>query len=163
MLKHTLALIALTLTLTAPSLAQNADHIAKAKKGQSCQGCNLFQANLAYKDIADANFSESRLRQSNLALATFDGVNLSSADLSVANLFGARFNRSNLKNADLRQASGVGTYFGATDLSGAKLGHANLSGADLSLATGLTQAQLNEACGDATTRLPKGLRISRCH
>jgi hypothetical protein len=29
-------------------------------------------------------------------------------------------------------------------------------------ATGLTQAQLNAACGDATTRLPRGLRIKGC-
>jgi len=29
-------------------------------------------------------------------------------------------------------------------------------------AVGLTQRQLDQACGDETTRLPAGLRIPRC-
>ena len=29
-------------------------------------------------------------------------------------------------------------------------------------AKGLTQAQLNRACGDAPTRLPRGMRIPDC-
>ncbi|MEM1389800.1 MAG: pentapeptide repeat-containing protein [Pseudomonadota bacterium] len=163
MLKHSLALIAVSLTLTAPSLAQNADHIAKAKKGESCRDCNLFQIDLTYSDISKVSFSKSRLRQSNLALGTFDEVDLSGADLSVSNLFGARFNRSKMVGADLRKAVSVGTYFGATDMSNANLAGANFAGADLSLVTGLTQAQLNTACGDASTHLPKGLKIPRCH
>jgi len=162
MLKHILAIAALSLSLAAPSFAQSAGHIAKAQKGQSCVGCNLFQADLAYRDIANANFSKSRLRQSNLSLATLDDANLSRANLSIANLFGARFNRCNLSGADMSQATAVGTYFGSSNLSGVNLSGTNLSGADLSLAHGLTQRQLDKACGDEATRLPRGLRIPRC-
>jgi uncharacterized protein YjbI with pentapeptide repeats len=47
-------------------------------------------------------------------------------------------------------------------MSGAVLTGANFSGAELQDALGLTQAQLNEACGDATTQLPAGMTIPRC-
>jgi hypothetical protein len=39
---------------------------------------------------------------------------------------------------------------------------ARLSGADLALVVGLTQADLEGACGDATTRLPQGLSVLPC-
>lgn len=39
---------------------------------------------------------------------------------------------------------------------------ARLSGADLSTVVGLTQADLEGACGDATTRLPHGLSVLPC-
>ncbi|MEM9054536.1 MAG: pentapeptide repeat-containing protein, partial [Pseudomonadota bacterium] len=152
MMKHFLAVTAFALTLTLPVVAQNASEIAKVKKAQSCSGCNLFQANLAYHDISGADVSESRLRQSNLSLGTFQDMNFSGANLSISNLFGARFNRCNLSAANLTSVAAVGTYFGSSDLSGANLTGTNLSGADLSLAKGLTQGQLNKACGDHTTK-----------
>lgn len=162
MLKHILALLTISLVMTAPALAQNSGHIAKVQKGQSCANCNLFQADLAYRDLHGTNLANSRLRQSDLSLATIDDANLSGANLSVANLFGARFNRCNMSGADLSQASAVGTYFGSSNLSGANLSGTNLSGADLSLAHGLTQRQLDKACGDRSTRLPHGHRIPAC-
>ncbi|MEM1086883.1 MAG: pentapeptide repeat-containing protein [Pseudomonadota bacterium] len=162
MLKQFLALATLALALATPAFAQNASHIAKAQKGQSCSGCNLFQADMAYRDVSGADFAKARLRQSNLSLATLDNVNLSNSDLSIANLFGARLNSCDLTGADLGKAAAVGTYFGSSTLKSADLSQANFSGADLSLTIGLTQAQLNKACGDAATRLPQGLRIPRC-
>ena len=163
MMKHLLAVTALALTVSMPAVAQNAAQIAKVKKGQSCAGCNLFQANLAYRDASDLNLSKSRLRQSDLSLTTFQDVNFSEANLSIANMFGARFNRCNFSKANFTSAIAVGTYFGSSNLSGANLSGANLSGADLSLVKGLSQAQLNKACGDHATKLPEGLRISKCH
>lgn len=162
MLKH-IAALAAALTLTAmPAFAQNAGQIAKVAKGQSCAGCNLFQADLAYRDAHGMNLSKSRLRQSDLSLATYTGVNFSNANMSISNMFGARFNRCNFAGANLSQASAVGTYFGSSNLAGANLTGANFSGADLSLAHGLNQMQLNRACGDHTTRLPAGKTIPRC-
>ena len=104
----------------------------------------------------------ARLRQSSFALATYNDVDLSDANLSISNLFGARFNRTNFSNANLQSVSAVGTFFGASTLSGANLTGANLSGADLKLTRGLTQAQLNRACGDDSTQLPKGKTIPSC-
>jgi uncharacterized protein YjbI with pentapeptide repeats len=70
-----------------------------------------------------------------------------------------------------------GATFRGTDLSGANLAHANLDGADLTgaittitsfkgtdltRAKGLTQAQLDAACGDAETKVPGGLAVHIC-
>lgn len=162
MLKQLAILPLIAALFTAPALAQNAGHIAKAKGGQSCAGCNLFQAELGYRDGRGMDFSNSRLRQANLSLVTYGAVNFSGADLSISNLFGARFNGSNFKGANLTKAAAVGTFFGGSNLTGANLTGANFSGADLSLTHGLTQSQINRACGDHATQLPAGLTIKRC-
>ncbi len=161
MMKHILIAVAL-MGLALPAAAQNAGHIAKVRNGQSCPGCNLFQADLAYMDADHVDVSGARLRQSDMQLATFDNWNLAGANLSVANLFGVRFNRSDFTNVNFENATLVGGYFGSSTFSGANFAGANLSGADLHLSRGLTQGQLNHACGDEATRLPSGLTIPRC-
>ncbi|WP_441245356.1 pentapeptide repeat-containing protein [Kitasatospora sp. McL0602] len=75
------------------------------------------------------------------------GAKLKGADLRGANLRGACLIAADLKGADLRQA----------DLIGADLRDAELAGADLTGSIFLTQAQLNAAKGDATTKLPPTL------
>lgn len=161
MLKQ-LAIASALLVTPAPALAQDASEIAAVQNGQSCQGCNLFQADLAYMDLEGIDVSNARLRQADLQLSTFENWNFSGANLSVSNLFGTRFNRSDFSNANFQNAALVGTYFGNSDLKGADMTGANASGADFSIAKGLTQAQLNAACGDSSTRLPKGMTIPAC-
>jgi len=162
MLKQILTLAVIASFTVAPAMAQSESDIAKVRDGQSCQGCNLFQAELTFQDAEKIDLSQARLRQSNLALTTFDDVNLSGANLSIANLFGARFNRANFSRANMQNVIAVGTYFGSSNLSGADLSGANLSGADLTIVKGLTQPQLNRACGDGYTRLPKGKTVPVC-
>lgn len=162
MLRQFASLILVAGLAASPAVAQNAGEIAKVRDGQSCAGCNLFQAELSYKDASKIDLSGARLRQSNLALTTYDDANLSNTNLSLANLFGARFNRTNFSRANLQNVIAVGTYFGSSNLTGADLTGANLSGADLSLVKGVTQAQLNRACGDANTKLPKGKTLPAC-
>ena len=162
MLKHIAISVLFAGLLTPVAVAQNAAQIKRVKAGQSCAKCNLFQADLSYAEGKKQNLEASRLRQSNLALSTYDDVNLKGADLSVSNLFGARFNRSDFSNANLQRAIAVGTYFGSSNFAGANFAGANFSGADLAIARGLTQSQLNQACGDASTRLPKGKTIPTC-
>lgn len=162
MLKHCLLALGLALGAFAPAGAQNASEIARVQAGQSCTGCNLFQADLAYRDLPGIDVSRSRLRQANLSLATMNRAHFDRADLSIANLFGARFTGASFRHADLSRVIAVGTYFGGADLSGARLDGAILSGAELETARGLTQAQLNTACGDRYTRLPHGLTIPPC-
>ena len=148
--------------LAMPSEAQSASDIAKAKSGQSCQGCNLFQADFSYQGIRAVDLSNSRLRQANLSLSTMNGVNFSGANLSIANLFGGRFTGANFSGADLTNATLVGGYFSGASFSGANISGANLGGADLRNARGLTQRQLNTACGDTYTQLRDGLTLPRC-
>lgn len=147
---------------SASAFAQDAGEIKKVQSGQSCQHCNLFQADLAYMDVENLNVSKSRLRQADLQLSTFDGWNLSGTDLSIANMFGTRFNHCDFSGADLTRANLVGAYLGSSNLTGANLTGANISGANLSIAQGLTQPQLDRACGDNSTMLPKGLTVPAC-
>ncbi|MEM5517303.1 pentapeptide repeat-containing protein [Henriciella sp. AS95] len=150
------------LLISAGAFAQDASEIAKVQAGQSCVGCNLFQANLAYLDAKNVDVSGSRLRQSDMQLSTFDDWNLSGANLTIANMFGVRFNRSDFSGADLTRANMVGAYVGTSNFAGANLTDVNISGADLSIARGLTQHQLDRACGDNSTMLPKGLKVRPC-
>lgn len=161
MLKQIVTLTA-ALVFTAAAAAQDAGQIRKVQDGKSCPGCNLFQANLAYLDAKNVNVSKSRLRQADLQLSTFDNWNFSGADLSITNMFGTRFNQSDFSGADLTRATLVGAYLGSSNLKGVNLTGANISGANLSIVRGLTQPQLDRACGDNSTMLPEGLRVPAC-
>lgn len=162
MMKQILLAAGLIALVAPQSVAQNNSQIATAKSGKSCKGCNLFQADLAYRQITKVSFEGARLRQADLTLATMDGVNFSSANLSIANMYGARFSGASFKNADLTNAILVGGSFEGANFSGTKLTNANISGAEMSTVRGLTQGQLNSACGDASTRLPSGLNVQHC-
>ena len=161
-MKH--AIIALAAAAFAlPAMAQNAGEIEKVRQGgASCVGCNLFQADFSYREMPNVNLSNARLRQSDLTVAVLDGANLSGANLSITNAYGVRMTGANLSNADLTDAVLVGAYLGGVNLKGARLNGANLSGAYLVSARGLTQSQLNTACGDAATELPGGMTVPRC-
>ena len=162
MLKHLIGIVAAVFLMAVPATAQSASDIAKAKSGQSCPNCNLFQANFSYEGIRDADFSGARLRQADLSLSMMNGVNFSKTNLSVANLFAGRFTNTNFSHANLQNATLVGGSFSGANFSGADLTGANLGGAELRGALGLTQRQLNRACGDASTQLSAGLTIPRC-
>ncbi len=162
MLKQILSLCFAIFLFTGMASAQDKTEITRAQAGKDCRSCNLFQADMAYKDVPGVNLSGSRLRQADLSLATLNKADLSKANLSIANLFGARLTSVDLTNANLERAILVGAYLGSANLKGATLTGANLSGAELETALGLTQIQLNAACGDASTKLPNGLTIPSC-
>lgn len=136
--------------------------VLRVRGGASCAGCDLFQAELAYQSIAGRDFSGARLRQSEMSVVTADRARFRGANLSLANMFGGRFSSADFTDANLEQATFVGAYLGGARFSGAVLTGANLSGAEMADAVGLTQAQLNTACGDATTTLPAGMTVPRC-
>jgi type II secretory pathway pseudopilin PulG len=108
---------------------------------------NLRKANLAGTDLSNANLRAANLREAELSEADLREADLRAADLSGANLSGA-----NLARADLSEAT----------LSGANLTGAALTGANLSEVLGLAQEQLDVACGNDETKLPKGLTIKPC-
>jgi uncharacterized protein YjbI with pentapeptide repeats len=169
-------LFACLLALTTPALAQapsatggpitgqsERDAIAeRVRSGASCPGCDLFQISLAYRSIAGRNFSGARVRQADLSLVTADGARFRGANMSLTNFFGARLSGADLSDTNLEGATFVGAYLGGARMSGAALTGANFSGAELADAVGLTQTQLNTACGDQTTSLPPGMTIPAC-
>ncbi len=157
-----LAALAFSACFGGLAAAQDAGQIARVQAGQSCPGCNLFQAELSYLDLPGIDVSGARLRQANLALVTMNHARFDGTDLSVSNLFGGRFTGASFRNANLTRANLVGAYFGSADFAGANLSGATLSGAELGSARGLTQSQLSSACGDATTQVPPGLTVPAC-
>lgn len=158
-------IFALALILAAvalPAAAQNAGQIASAQRGASCPGCNLFQADLTGLEARSRNFSGARLRQSWLTAAVLNGANFTRADLRDADAYGGVFGGANFSGADLTNSSWVGTFLEGANFSGANLSGADFSGAQMRRARGLTQRQLNRACGDGTTELPGSLSIPSC-
>ncbi|MFT4913662.1 MAG: hypothetical protein ACI9YM_002263 [Brevundimonas sp.] len=157
------ALAALTLMATAaPAFAQNAGQIARVRDGASCPGCNLFQASFGGLEARGLNLSGSRLRQADLSLAVMNRTRFTNTDMRDVDAYGAVFSSSNFSGANLTNASFVGAYLEGSNFSRATLEGTNFSGAQLARATGLTQSQLNRACGDSSTTLPSGLRIPAC-
>ncbi len=174
-MKRALLLLAL-LTLAAPASAQGVsdtggpivsqaqrDVIAeRVRGGASCPRCDLFQIDLSYQDVEARDFSGARMRQSDLSLISADGSRFRGANLSLVNAFGGRFAHADFTNANLNHTQLIGGYFGYGRFAGATLNGANISGSDFTGVTGLTQAQLNAACGDAQTILPAGLSVPAC-
>lgn len=156
--------LGLVAALAAPlaAQAQNAGQIAAARRGANCPGCNLFQADFSGLEIKGRSFAGARLRQSDLSLSVMNHTNFARADLRDVNAYGAVFSSSNFAGADLTHASFVGVYLEGANLAGARLDGTNFSGAEMGRARGLSQGQLNRACGDGATQLPPGLRIPRC-
>lgn len=168
-------LFAVLLSLAAPAYAAPGDtagpNVGQAQRdviaervrgGASCPNCDLFQIDLSYQNIAGRNFSGARIRQSDLSLVTADRARFSGANMSLVNGFGGRFAHADFTDANLSHGIGVGAYFGGARFHRARIEGMDFSGAELAGAIGLTQEQLNTACGDATTTLPPRMTIPPC-
>lgn len=117
-----------------------------------------------------------------IALSPAYGGVCEDCDLSGRILAGAKmsnsvFNRSNFTRSVMRRADGTESEFVEANFTDADLSYmkfdsadvtdaiflrARIHGADLAEAHGLTQAQLNQACGDDETLAPRGLRVRIC-
>ena len=162
---------------TGPADAFRKKSIERLNKTKICLRCDLRSANLSQKDLAGAKLIgayliKANLRGANLANANLAGARLGNANLREANLRKANLNssilvRTNLKQADLRgsdlrNARLSRAILTQSDLSDANLKGAKLQDAKLDHVRGLTQAQLNKACGDVHTVLPSGFSIPTC-
>jgi uncharacterized protein YjbI with pentapeptide repeats len=156
------SLAAAVLALAVPAAAQNAGQIASVRAGASCPRCNLFQADLSGLTLRGKNLAGARLRQADLSLAVMNRASFAGGDLRDVNFYGGVFGGASFAGANLTNATLVGAYLEGANFRGATLAGVNLSGAEMDRATGLTQAQLNHACGDGSTQLPRGLSVPAC-
>jgi uncharacterized protein YjbI with pentapeptide repeats len=150
-------------TCALPALAQNAAQIGHARAGASCPGCNLFQADFGGAELEGRDFAGARLRQADLSASVMNHTNFAHGDLRDVNAYGAVFSSADFAGTNLANASFVGAYLQGSNFAGANLAGTNLSGAEMDHARGLTQHQLEGACGDEATTLPAGLRVRRCN
>lgn len=149
-MKALLTILALTLALLAGSQAFAADahDVATVRADKrDCRGCNL----------ADADLTNTCVKGGDLTGAIFDRANAVQMCMSLANFTRASFKDTNLSGANLAKSNLDGA-----DLTGARMDITSIKGTDLSHAKGLTQAQLDQACGDAATKLPAGLKVHAC-
>lgn len=107
--------------------------------------------------LVGADLTNQCVKGGDLTGADFDNTKLVVACMSKANFRGASF-----RGADLSGANLADSKLDDADLSGAVLTITSIKGTDFSRTKGLTQAQLDGACGDAKTRLPAGLVVHRC-
>ncbi len=112
-----------------------------------CPGCNL----------AGADLSNTCVKAHDLHGADFDGATAVLMCMSYANFSNATFRATDLSAANLAHADLDGA-----DLTGAIMDITSIKGTDLTSTRGLTQKQLDQACGDAETRVPAGLKVRLC-
>lgn len=133
---------------TGPALAADPAAVAKIKGGiVDCVGCNLAGADLSntcvkQHDLHGADFTNADATLMCMSFADFTGVSFRGTELSGANMAGAKMD--------------------GADLTGAKTSITSFLGTDLRHVKGLTQAQLDVACGNKTTKPPPGLRVHTC-
>lgn len=114
--------------------------------------------NPAYGGVCEqCDLSGRILIGARLSKALFNRADFSDAVLTRANASGSAFAGANFAGADLRNVN-----FSEADVSGANFERADIRGAELQTARGLTQAQLDRACGDHNTALPHGFRVRSC-
>ena len=144
-----LCLLTLTAIPVQAGTAQaDAKAVARIEGGiVDCPGCQLQGANLL----------NTCVKTKDLHGANFDGANATLMCMSFANFKGASFRGTNLDAANLSSAKLDGA-----DLTGASTHITLFLGTDLTHVKGLTQAQLDVACGDAKTKAPAGLKVHVC-
>ena len=131
-----------------PARAADPKAVAKLHGGiVDCVGCNL----------AGADLTNTCVKEHNLTGANFDGANATLMCMSFANFTNASFRGTELSGANM-----AGAKMDGADMTGAKTSITSFLGTDLTRVKGLTQAQLDVACGDAKTKLPPGLKVHTC-
>jgi len=146
----TLALAALVVSAALGQGIQTAylDAISSIKAGKhDCPHCMLAGADLTNQCVKDGN----------LEGADFDNSRLVLMCMSFADFKGATFRGADLSGANLAHA-----ILDGADLTGANLTITSIKGTDLTRTKGLTQKQLDAACGDADTKVPSGLAVKTC-
>jgi uncharacterized protein YjbI with pentapeptide repeats len=99
------------------------------------------------------NLASACMRDAFLRFAALSEADLEAADLSQADLVHARLDRANLTAANLSNA-----ILDHADFAGARLFRADLRGASLKDARNLTQEQINDSIGNASTIVPSHLK-----
>lgn len=170
------------------SVAYNAFFVNSYLKGVDARGSDFREsdfrkADLRYADLRGANFRYAKLAEADLRETDLTETNMRDADLTKARLKWAKLTGSQFRDAIADQVDFTGAILSDANFEGAKLAgaifaeadlrNANFAGAelkrdnlqasfisaDLSGAKGLTQAQLETALVNSTTKLPHGLTM----
>ena len=122
----------------------------------------LSASNLRATDMRRADMTRGQFKGSIFNDSDLISVSAEDADFSDAQFINARADHIDLEGANMTNAKLNGVKFGSAVFNRTILEGSDLSGADLRTVTGLTQAQLDTACGDYKTRLPRTMSIPYC-
>jgi uncharacterized protein YjbI with pentapeptide repeats len=140
--------VASSAPLEAASPQTDSKAVARIQAGiVDCPSCQLQGADL----------KNTCVKAKDLRHANFDGANATLMCMSFADFRGASFRGTVLDGANLASAKLDGA-----DMTGASTHITSFLGTDLTRVKGLTQAQLDAACGDAKTKAPAGLKVHTC-
>jgi len=136
-------------------------------RGANLSESTLTEIKMSNSDLQSATMAGAELRKGSIRNSNFRGANLTriialATDFTDSDLSHARLEGANLTGAIFTNSVLFGTKFGTANLAAAKFEGAQLKGAKLSAVQGLTQAQLDIACGDGLTELPVDLIIPYC-
>ena len=112
----------------------------------------LLNSALSRTSVKKANFSQSRIFGFD-----FRGTDFSGANLVAAHFEDCSFVECNFEKAEMREVRIVAPVSKENPFKDANFKGAEIHGADLELACGITQSQIDDALGDADTKLPLGL------
>ncbi len=118
-----------------------------------------YRTNFSSAKLVGADLTKAELARSNVSLADLSGANLEKAELQRATLEGAILSGANLSGADLARTNLAKATLGGARFAQARMFLTRIEGVDLSAALGLNQSQLDSACGNNQTKLPKGLKL----
>lgn len=136
-------------------------------RGAILEDATLTDASLSHSIMRQANLHRAELsrgvfRDNDFHSANLTGASAQSSDFSRSNFTRARLDNADLTGAILNDGQFNSARFGFATLSDVSMQGANLSDADLTHVNGLTQSQLDTACGNMHTRLPEGLHLPYC-
>lgn len=128
---------------------------------------NMNNANLAKAESSRAKFIQTQFNSASFEKSVFFRGDFTAADMSKANLHKSEFSRTNFQSAILTDATVTfaniaranfrETTLVNTDFTSSWTFLTRFEGVNLSAAKGLTQGQIDIACGDDKTLLPTGL------
>lgn len=127
--------------------------LSRAKLARS----NAYRADFTGAKLIGADLTKAELARTVFRWADLSGAILEKAELPRALLQGAVLSRAKLVGADLSRAILGDAVLSGADFTGTEIYRTRIEGVDLSSVVGLTQPQLDSACGNPGTKLPKGL------
>ena len=117
----------------------------------------LLNGALSRTSVKKANFSQSKIFGFD-----FRGTDFSGANLVAAHFEDCSFVECNFEKAEMREVRIVAPVSKENPFKDANFKDAEVYGADLELARGITQSQIADAIGDVNTKLPRGLEWPKC-
>lgn len=114
-----------------------------------------YRTNFSGMTAKGASFKGAELQRSNFTNAVVTGASFEKAELGRADFTGATLGENGFAFANLARATfKTAKIEGPLDFSRAYMFLTRIEGVDLSAAKGLTQPQIDLACGDPATKLP---------